>query len=115
MILRLPPGFYVVPTLSTLHQWFTYVRLHDPYLTGSRPAFSLTLTTRTLNPCSLRWFGACPCRPAPRGPPSSQMQHRDSQCSGSRVLGTQSSAKRTKVLGPRRRGCTSAANHSSRT
>src|SRR6516162_11962446 len=30
---RLLPGFDVVPTLSTLHRWFTRVRLSDPHLT----------------------------------------------------------------------------------
>jgi hypothetical protein len=77
--LTTPPGFDVVPTLSTLHQRFTRVRLLDPYLTESSSAFSLTLTTRTLNPRSLRWFGACSCKPAPRGLPSSHMQHRFAQ------------------------------------
>ena len=33
--------------------------LSEPYLTGSRPAFSATLTTTALDRRSLRWFGAC--------------------------------------------------------
>ena len=49
---RLKPGFDDVPTLSTPHRWFTCVRLLGSYLTSSRPAFSRTLTTRTLDPCS---------------------------------------------------------------
>ena len=49
---RLEPGFDDVHTLSTPHRWFTRVRLLGSYLTGSRPAFSRTLTTRTLDPCS---------------------------------------------------------------
>src|SRR4051812_41922487 len=49
---RLEPGFDDVPTLSTPHRWFTRVRLLGSYLTGSRPAFSRTLTTGTLDPCS---------------------------------------------------------------
>src|SRR5437764_5731576 len=69
---RLNPGFDVVPTLSTLHRWFTRVRLSDPHLTQSRRAFSLTLTTGTLNPSRSRWFGACLRRPAPRDLPSSR-------------------------------------------
>src|SRR5947209_17808569 len=69
---RLNPGFDVVHTLSTLHRWFTRVRLSDPHLTQSRRAFSLTLTTRALNPSRSRWFGACLRRPAPRGLPSSR-------------------------------------------
>ena len=35
-----------------------------------------TLTTRTLNPRSLRRFEACSCKPASRGPPSSSLKHR---------------------------------------
>jgi hypothetical protein len=69
---RLLPGFDVVHTLSTLHRWFTRVRLSDPHLTRSRRAFSLTLTTRALNPSRSRWFGACLRRPAPRDLPSSR-------------------------------------------
>ena len=49
---RLEPGFDDVHTLSTPHRWFTCVRLLGSYLTGSRPAFSRMLTTRTLDPCS---------------------------------------------------------------
>src|SRR5580693_5322380 len=37
---RLEPGFGDVPTLSTPHRRFTYVRLLGPHLTGSSPAFS---------------------------------------------------------------------------
>ena len=69
---RLLPGFDVVPTLSTLHRWFTRVRLSDPHLTQSRRAFSLTLTTGALDPSRSRWFGACLRRPAPRDLPSSR-------------------------------------------
>src|SRR3954462_4414261 len=36
---RLLPGFDVVPTLSTRHQWFPCGRLSDPYLTRSCRAF----------------------------------------------------------------------------
>jgi hypothetical protein len=63
---RLHPGFDVVPTLSTRHQWFTCVRLSDPHLTRSSHAFSLMLTTRALNPSRPRWFAACLRRPAAR-------------------------------------------------
>src|SRR3954469_11812616 len=69
---RLLPGFDIVHTLSTLHRWFTRVRLPDPHLTQSRRAFSLTLTTGALDPSRSRWFGACLRRPAPRGLPSSR-------------------------------------------
>ena len=71
---RLPPGFDIVPTLSTRHQRFTHVRLPVPYLTRSRLAFSPTLTTMALNHSSLGWFGASPCRAAPRGLPSSSVR-----------------------------------------
>src|SRR5512143_1102602 len=69
---RLDPGFDVVPTLSTRHQWFPCGRLSDPHLTRSRRAFSLTLTTGALDPSRSRWFGACLRRPTPRGLPSSR-------------------------------------------
>src|SRR5208282_3283374 len=52
---RLKPGFGDVPTLSTPHRRFTCVRLLGPYLTGSRPAFSGTLTTRAFGLSSFRW------------------------------------------------------------
>ena len=38
--------------------------------------FSLTLTTLALYQRSLRWFGACSCKPTPGGPPPSLMQLR---------------------------------------
>lgn len=57
---RLLPGFDIIHTLSTLHQRSTFVRLSEPYLTGSSPAFSATLTTTALYRRSLRWFEACP-------------------------------------------------------
>src|SRR5262249_24238128 len=47
-------GFGDVPTLSTPHRRFTYVRLLGSHLTSSRPAFSGTLTTGTFTPCSFR-------------------------------------------------------------
>ena len=37
---RLHRGFDIIYTLSTVHQRFTFVRLFDPYLIGSRPTFS---------------------------------------------------------------------------
>jgi hypothetical protein len=38
--------------------------------------FSSTLTTMALYQCSLRWFEACSCKPAPKGLPSSFVQLR---------------------------------------
>lgn len=75
---RLIPGQRLSPVLTSSLRFrhvierFTFVRLLDPYLTGC-PAFSSTLTTRALYQCSLRWFEACSCKPAPRGRPSSFM------------------------------------------
>jgi hypothetical protein len=40
------PGFDITYTLTTRHQRFACVRLSEPYLTGSRPAFSATLPSR---------------------------------------------------------------------
>ena len=57
---RLLPGFGIIHMLSTRHQRFAFARLSNPHLTGSRPAFSATLTTTALDRRSLRWFGACP-------------------------------------------------------
>ena len=53
------PGFDIAYTLSTRHRRFARTRLSEPYLTGSRPAFSATFTTTALDRRSLRWFGAC--------------------------------------------------------
>ena len=40
-----PPGFDIVYTFSTRHQWFAFARLSEPHLTRSGLAFSVTLTT----------------------------------------------------------------------
>ena len=42
----------------------------DPYLIPSGGTFSSTLTTMAFGHSSLRWFEACSCKPAPRGPDS---------------------------------------------
>ncbi len=72
---RTAPGFDVVHKISTLHRWFACARLLDPHLPGSCPDFCLDAHHNGFDRCNSRWFGACPCRPAPRGPPSSLMQH----------------------------------------
>jgi hypothetical protein len=72
---RLPLGFDDIPTLSTLYQPLTCVRLRNTHLTESCSAFSLTLTTTAFDRSSLRWFEASACTAAPRGPPSSFVQH----------------------------------------
>src|SRR6516162_5645658 len=48
------PRFRHRLALSTRHQRFAYARLPEPYLTGSGPAFSATLTTTALYRRSLR-------------------------------------------------------------
>ena len=47
---------------------FACARLLGSHLTGSGPAFSSTLATIALYDSSLRWFEACSCKPASRGP-----------------------------------------------
>ncbi len=63
-------------TLSTRHQRFACAHLHISYLTGSRPAFSVTLTTLTLNQRSSRWFGNYSWKSLPEGHPPSFLQLR---------------------------------------
>lgn len=70
-----PSVLTLVPTLSTPQQWFIYIRLHDTHLTRSCLAFSITLPTPALYRRSLWWFEASTCMAAPKGPPSSFMQH----------------------------------------
>lgn len=63
-------------TLSTRHQRFAYAHLQISHLTGSRPAFSVTLTTLTLNQRSSRWFGNYSWKSLPEGHPPSFLQLR---------------------------------------
>jgi hypothetical protein len=51
-------GFDIDDTLSAVHRRFAFARLSGPYLTGSGPIVSATLTTIALYNSSLRWFGA---------------------------------------------------------
>ena len=53
-----PPVLTSSNPLSTLHQRFACARLSGPYLPGSRPDFSTTLTTIPLYDSSLQWFEA---------------------------------------------------------
>jgi len=62
--------------LSTRHQRFAYAHLHIPYLTGSSPAFSVTLTTLTLYQRSSRWFDNYFWKSSPEGQPPSFLQLR---------------------------------------
>ena len=63
-------------SLSTRHQRFAYAHLQISHLTGSRPAFSVTLTTLTLNQRSSRWFGNYSWKSLPEGLPPSFLQLR---------------------------------------
>ena len=54
-----PPVLTSSNPLSTLHQRFACARLSGPYLPGSCPDVSATLTTIALYDSSLQWFGAC--------------------------------------------------------
>ncbi len=84
-VIRFPPDSsqgndYPLVLTSSLRfrhfiSWFTCVRLLDTHLTGSCPAFSVTLTTPALYRRSLRWFEASTWMAASRGQPSSLMQH----------------------------------------
>ena len=59
-------------TFRCLIEWFACARLPEFYLPRSDAA---TYPQRSppwlFNHSSLRWFEACSCKPAPRGPPSS--------------------------------------------
>src|SRR3954471_12943562 len=46
---QLDPGFDVVATLSTVHQWFTHVRLLGPHMTPSRAPFLRRLPPRLIH------------------------------------------------------------------
>ena len=72
--------------ISTPHQWFACARLPEPHLIPSCGTFSLTLTTLAFDQSSLRWFGACPCKPAPRDLPSSLVQLRGALTGGNQEL-----------------------------
>jgi hypothetical protein len=62
-------------TISTLPQRFRLIHLLSTYLILSRRTFSLTLTTMAFVHSSLRWFEASICIAAPRGLPSSSVEH----------------------------------------
>ena len=78
---RLELGFDDVPMLSTLHQRFTRVRLPESHLMESQlHLFQDRSPPQPLCRSSIWWFGTCPCRPIPRGLPSSLVQHGASGC-----------------------------------
>jgi len=116
------PGFDIVPTLSTRSQWFTTVRLSVPYLTRSCRAVSLDAHHPDSLSEQLKAVWSLPCRPAPRGRPSSLVQQAALRSprsyitvSSPRRRGAQSSAYRISAACPRKRGLTSCSNHSSST
>ncbi|MCW7552738.1 transposase [Endozoicomonas gorgoniicola] len=77
-----PPLLMSKYTLTTRHHWFTCVHLQVSHLTQSCCAFSVTLTTLTLNQRSSQWFGGRFQKPPPEGPPPSLLQLRaDRLCS----------------------------------
>ncbi len=63
-------------SVSMLHQRFTCVRLSHPYMTRSSPRLlTMTFTTAAFDRSSSWQFGASSCEAAPKGPPSSLLQH----------------------------------------
>ena len=67
----------IVYTLSTLHQWFTRVRLLGSHLTPSRAPFPQRSPPRLIHRRSLRWFGDLPLHGrSRRAYPPSPVQHR---------------------------------------
>jgi len=49
-------GFDIDCMISAVHRRFACARLPETHLMGSRPVFSATFTTITLNDSSSRWF-----------------------------------------------------------
>ena len=70
------PGSDVTLSISTRQQGFGCTRLHDPHLTHSRRAVSVTLTTPALDRRSSRRFVATTCTATTEGQPPSLTQHR---------------------------------------
>ena len=73
-IVHAPPGVIGLTPVSTAserismrHQRFACAHLLNTHLTTSRAAFSPSLTTAPLKRSSMKWFEACPCRPASGG------------------------------------------------
>src|SRR5215471_2392453 len=64
--------------LSTLHQWFPCGPLLACHLTWYSKPFPSAFTTVAFAHSRRRWFGACSCKPTPRGLPSSVKQLRTS-------------------------------------
>ena len=70
------PGFGVVLILSMRHQRFACARLPDPYMTRSMPRLlTMTFTTAAFDRSSSWQFEASSYKAAPKGPPSSHVQH----------------------------------------
>ena len=54
-------------TFSKGHQRFAFANLLITHLTVSTPPFASSLTATPLKHRSMKWFGACPCRPTAGG------------------------------------------------
>ena len=70
------PGFNVVHGVSMRHQRFISIRLSGPHMTCSMSRLlTTTFTTADFVRSSLRLFEAFSYKTAPKGPPSSFIQH----------------------------------------
>src|ERR1019366_6607080 len=71
------------------HQWFTCVRLSNPYMTCLTTPFNRNVHDRTLSVSSrLRLFEASSCKPTSEGHPPSRIQHRGQTTTSEHVHGT---------------------------
>src|SRR5215831_7182591 len=69
-------GFDVIFGFSMLHQRFAYACLSNPYMTWLIPRLlTITFTTAAFGRSSLWQFEASSYKTAPKGPPSSLVQH----------------------------------------
>jgi hypothetical protein len=70
------PGFDVIFGFSMLHQRFACARLSNPHMTWLIPRLlTITFTTAAFGRSSLWQFEASSYKTAPKGPPSSLVQH----------------------------------------
>jgi hypothetical protein len=73
-------GFDVIFGFSMLHPRFAYARLSNPYMTWLIPRLlTTTFTTAAFGRSSLWQFEASSYKTAPKGPPSSLVQHERSR------------------------------------
>ena len=74
---QLDPGFDVVPTLSTGHQWFTRVRLPGPYLTHLVRLFRVAHHHGSFTAAARSSLRPPPAGRSRRAQPPSPVQHRN--------------------------------------